>query len=159
MNGYHKLPEAARKVMTEDGYYITGDVFTRDAQGFYYFLGRTDDMFVCGGENIYPSEVEKMLEQHPAIQHCCVVPVADEIKGYKPAAFVIVKSGLAASELEIKNYALANAPPYQHPRQVWFLNELPLAGTNKIDRQLLMRLAEERTAAEANREPVAGDMR
>jgi acyl-coenzyme A synthetase/AMP-(fatty) acid ligase len=158
MNGYHKLPEAARKVMTQDGYYITGDVFTRDAKGFYYFLGRTDDMFVCGGENIYPSEVEKMLEQHPAILHACVVPVTDEIKGYKPAAFVIVKSGLAASEQEIKNYALANAPPYQHPRRVWFLNELPLAGTNKIDRQLLMRLAEERTA-EPNRKAIEGDTR
>jgi acyl-CoA synthetase (AMP-forming)/AMP-acid ligase II len=158
MNGYHKLAVAARKVMTEDGYYITGDVFTRDAQGFYYFLGRTDDMFVCGGENIYPSEVEKMLEQHPAIQHACVVPVAEEIKGYKPAAFVIVKSGLAANEQEIKNYALANAPPYQHPRRVWFLNELPLAGTNKIDRQLLMRLAEERTA-ELNRKAIEGDTR
>ena len=51
--------------MTADGYYHTGDVFRRDADGFYYFVGRADDMFVCGGENIYPGEVEKMLERHP----------------------------------------------------------------------------------------------
>jgi long-chain acyl-CoA synthetase len=146
MNGYHKLPEATRNVMTPDGYYITGDVFSRDAQGFYFFLGRTDDMFVCGGENIYPGEVEKMLERHPAIQQACVVPVADEIKGHKPAAFVILKPETEASEQEIKNYALANAPPYQHPRWVWFLKEFPLAGTNKIDTKALMKLAEERTA-------------
>jgi long-chain acyl-CoA synthetase len=146
MNGYHKLPEATRNVMTPDGYYITGDVFSRDDQGFYFFLGRTDDMFVCGGENIYPSEVEKMLERHPAIQQACVVPVADEIKGHKPAAFVILKPGEAASEREIKDYALANAPAYQHPRWVWFLKELPLAGTNKIDTKALMKIAEERTA-------------
>ncbi len=147
MNGYHKLPEATRNVMTADGYYITGDVFSRDAQGFYYFVGRADDMFVCGGENIYPSEVEKMLERHPAVQQTCVVPVEDEIKGHKPAAFVILKPGGHASEQEIKDYALANAPAYQHPRWVWFLNELPLAGTNKIDTQALMKLAEERTSA------------
>jgi long-chain acyl-CoA synthetase len=146
MNGYHKLPEATRNVMTSDGYYITGDVFSRDAEGFYFFLGRTDDMFVCGGENIYPSEVEKMLERHPAIQQACVVPVADEIKGHKPAAFVILKPETEGSEQEIKNYALANAPPYQHPRWVWFLKEFPLAGTNKIDTKALTKLAEERTA-------------
>jgi long-chain acyl-CoA synthetase len=149
MNGYHKLPEATRNVMTPDGYYITGDVFSRDAQGFYFFLGRTDDMFVCGGENIYPSEVEKMLERHPAIQQACVVPVADEIKGQKPAAFVILKPDRAVSEQEIKDYALANAPAYQHPRWVWFLEELPLAGTNKIDTKALMKLADEKALRHA----------
>src|SRR5438445_10823817 len=110
MNGYHKLPEATRKVMTPDGYYITGDVFSRDAQGFYFFSGRTDEMFVCGGENVYPSEVEKMLERHGAIQQACVVRVADEIKGEKPAAFVIRKPGTAGSEQQIKDYALVAAP-------------------------------------------------
>jgi acyl-CoA synthetase (AMP-forming)/AMP-acid ligase II len=147
MNGYHKLAEATQKVMTADGYYVSGDVFRRDAQGFYFFLGRADDMFVCGGENIYPSEVEKMLEQHPAIQQACVVPVPDEIKGHKPAAFVVLNAGLAASEQEIQDYALANAPPYQHPRWVWFLKELPLAGTNKIDTKGLIEIAAEKAAS------------
>jgi long-chain acyl-CoA synthetase len=156
MNGYHKLPEATRNVMTSDGYYVTGDVFSRDAHGFYFFLGRTDDMFVCGGENIYPSEVEKMLERHPAIQQACVVPVADEIKGHKPAAFVVLNPGAAASEQEVRDYALANAPAYQHPRWVWFLEALPLAGTNKIDTKALIGLAEEKAAARY-RETVAGD--
>jgi long-chain acyl-CoA synthetase len=157
MNGYHKLPELTQKVMTPDGYYVTGDVFRRDAQGFYFFVGRVDDMFVCGGENIYPSEVEKMLEQHPAVQQACVVPVADEIKGHKPAAFVILKPGAAASEAEIKDYALASAPSYQHPRRVWFVNELPLAGTNKIDTRVLMKLAEERVSAERHRGTAASE--
>jgi long-chain acyl-CoA synthetase len=157
MNGYHKLPEATRSVMTTDGYYVTGDVFSRDAQGFYFFLGRADDMFVCGGENIYPSEVEKMLERHPAVQQACVVSVEDEIKGQKPAAFVVLKPGTAASAQEIKDYALANAPAYQHPRRVWFLKELPLAGTNKIDTKALRNLAEEKIAAERHRETVASE--
>jgi len=96
-----------------------------------------------------------MLERHPAIQQACVVPVADEIKGHKPAAFVILKPGTMTTEGEIKDYALANAPPYQHPRRIWFINELPLAGTNKIDTNALTKLAEERVSAERYRETVA----
>jgi acyl-CoA synthetase (AMP-forming)/AMP-acid ligase II len=162
MNEYHKLPEATANVMTADGYYVTGDIFRRDAQGFYFFLGRVDDMFVSGGENIYPSEVEKMLERHPAVQQACVVPVMDEIKGHKPAAFVVLKPDTVTSEREIKDYALANAPPYQHPRRVWFVKELPLASTNKIDTKTLMRLAEENVGAEprkATSEAHIGDSR
>jgi acyl-CoA synthetase (AMP-forming)/AMP-acid ligase II len=140
MTGYHKLPDATRRVMTEDGYYVTGDVFRRDADGFFFFVGRADDMFVCGGENIWPGEVETMLERHPAVHQVCVVPVPDEMKAHKPVAFVVPRAGMKVSEDEIRRFALAHAPAYQHPRRVWFLDELPLAGTNKIDRR---RLAEQ----------------
>jgi long-chain acyl-CoA synthetase len=142
MKGYHKLAEASRAAFAADGYYITGDVFSVDANGFHTFVGRVDDMFVSGGENIYPSEVEKMLEHHPAVEQAAVIPIPDEIKGTKPVAFVVLKRGSAAEEEELKRYALANAPAYQHPRRVWFLPELPLAGTNKVDRKALARLAE-----------------
>jgi long-chain acyl-CoA synthetase len=141
MSGYHKLPEATRDVMTQDGFYITGDIFHRDSNGFYFFVGRTDDMFVCGGENIYPHEIEKMLERHPAVRQVCVVPVPDEIKNQKPVAFIVLKPGTVVSEQDFKVFALANAPAYQHPRSIWFLGELPLAGTNKVDRKELMGLA------------------
>jgi long-chain acyl-CoA synthetase len=137
MNGYHKLPDATYKALTADGFYITGDVFRRDADGFFFFVGRADDMFVCGGENIYPGEVEKMLERHPAVHQVCVVPVPDELKAHKPVAFVVPHAGATVSEDDIRQFALANAPAYQHPRRIWFLNELPLAGTNKIDRKRL----------------------
>jgi acyl-CoA synthetase (AMP-forming)/AMP-acid ligase II len=140
MHGYHKLPDATRKVMTAAGFYVTGDVFRRDADGFFFFVGRADDMFVCGGENIWPGEVETMLERHPAVHQVCVVPVPDEMKAHKPVAFVVPRAGARVSEDEIRQFALANAPAYQHPRRVWFLDELPLAGTNKIDRR---RLAEQ----------------
>jgi long-chain acyl-CoA synthetase len=141
MNGYHNQPETTRKAFTADGFYRTGDVFRRDEQGFYFYVGRTDDMFSCGAENIYPGEVEKMLERHPAIQQVAVVPVPDEIKGAKPVAFVVLRPGAKASEREIKEFALANAPAYHHPRRVWFLKELPLASTNKIDTGELIKIA------------------
>ncbi|HLY88700.1 MAG TPA: class I adenylate-forming enzyme family protein [Acetobacteraceae bacterium] len=141
MNCYHKLPDVTRKAITPDGFYITGDVFRRDTNDFYYFVGRADDMFVCGGENIYPGEVEKMLERHPAVHQACVVPIPDELKAHKPVAFIVARPDTAVGEDEIRQFALAHAPAYQHPRRVWFLDELPLASTNKIDRKRLMQQA------------------
>ncbi|MEA2903851.1 MAG: long-chain acyl-CoA synthetase [Alphaproteobacteria bacterium] len=140
MNGYHNRPDVTPP-FTADGFYITGDVFRRDADGFHYFVGRTDDMFVSGGENIYPADVERMLERHPDIAQAAVVPVDDEIKGQKPVAFVIRKPARTPSEEDVKQFALANAPAYQHPRFVWFVDELPLASTNKVDRAALHRTA------------------
>ena len=67
MSGYLNMPEKTREVLTADGWYISGDVFRRDADGAYFFVGRTDDMFVCGGENVFPGEVEHLLERHPDI--------------------------------------------------------------------------------------------
>jgi acyl-CoA synthetase (AMP-forming)/AMP-acid ligase II len=148
MNGYHNRPDV-KPPFTDDGFYITGDVFRRDRDGFHYFLGRTDDMFVSGGENIYPADVERMLETHPDVSQAVVIPVDDDIKGTKPVAFVIPKAGHKPTEDAIKQYALASAPAFQHPRFVWFVDELPLASTNKVDRAALRRLAQERVAAAA----------
>jgi len=97
-------------------------------------------MFVCGGENIYPGEVEQMLERHPLINQAAVIPVPDELKGLKPVAFVVRASGASLDEQAVKTYALANAPAYQHPRRVFFVPEMPLAGTNKIDKRRLARM-------------------
>ncbi len=133
MNGYHNRPDVPPP-FTEDGFYITKDVFRRDENGFHYFIGRTDDMFVSGGENIYPADVERMLETNPDVSQAAVIPVNDDIKGTKPVAFIIPKAGHAPTEDTIKKYALANAPAFQHPRFVWFVDELPLASTNKVDR-------------------------
>jgi acyl-CoA synthetase (AMP-forming)/AMP-acid ligase II len=145
MSGYHNRPEL--RPFTADGYYVTGDLFRRDENGFHIFVGRSDDMFVSGGENIFPAEVERMLERHPAVSQACVVPVPDELKGQKPVAFIVPRPGEAPGAEEIKAFALAHAPAFQHPRFVWFLDALPLAATNKIDRAQLIRLAAERTGA------------
>ncbi len=146
MLGYHNRPDLPPP-FSRDGFYRTGDVFRRDADGFHYFLGRTDDMFVSGGENIYPGDVERMLERHPAVAQACVVPIDDDIKGQKPVAFIIAKAGERTDAEDIKRFALAHAPAYQHPRFVWFLDRLPLSTTNKIDRAALKREAAKRVAA------------
>jgi long-chain acyl-CoA synthetase len=141
MLGYLNDPERTAAVLTPDGWYKSGDVFRRDENGCYWFVGRTDDMFVSGGENIFPSEVELVLARHPDVAQACVVPVPDEIKGTKPVAFVVPRAGSRPDEDAIKRFVLANAPAYQHPRRVFFVPELPLAGTNKVDRKALERIA------------------
>ena len=138
MTGYLNLAEKTKEVLTADGWYISGDVFRRDASGAHYFVGRSDDMFVCGGENIYPGEVEGMLVGHAEILQSCVVPVPDDIKGEKPIAFVVKTAGSGLDENDVKQFALRNAPAFQHPRLVVFMDELPLAGPGKIDRKSLI---------------------
>lgn len=147
MTGYLNREADTRKRLI-DGWYDTGDVMRRDRDGFFFFVGRADDMFQCGGENVYPGEVEKLLGRHPDVAQVCVVPVADEIKYQLPVAFVVPRPGARPSEDALRRFALDNGPAYAHPRAVWFVDELPLAGTNKIDRKALV----ERAAAAYSRE-------
>ena len=148
LSGYHNLPEKSAQVL-QDGWYYSGDVMRRDADGFYYFVGRADDMFVCGGENIYPVEVEKLLELHPDVRQSCVVPLADEERGQIPVAFVVRRDGSALDADGLKQHALANGPAYQHPRRIRFVSELPWAGTNKVDRNALLLQARQLEAHQA----------
>ena len=148
---YHNLPEETARAL-RDGWYYTGDICRRDAEGFYFYVGRMDDMFVSGGENIFPVEVESLLSRHPAVHQVLVLPFDHEMKGQVPYAFVVRRDGVSVTEEELKEFALANGPAYQHPRRVFFLDELPLAGTNKIDRDFLRRWVAEGVPA-----PVTGD--
>ncbi len=143
MPGYLNLPAKTAEAVTADGFYRTGDVMRRDEQGFYYFVGRVDDMFTVNGENVWPSEVEKVLEAHPDIAQACLVPVPDPVRGNMPVAFVATRPGANLDADAVKAHALAEAPAYMHPRRVHFLAELPLASTNKVDRAALaVRAAE-----------------
>ncbi len=150
MTGYLNR-EADTKKRLIDGWYDTGDVMRRDANGFVFFVGRADDMFQCGGENVYPGEVEKLLGRHPDVAQACVVPVPDEIKYQLPVAFVVPKPGTKPTEDVLRRFTLDNGPAYAHPRAVWFVDELPLAGTNKIDRKVLVDRAVATYAREAAR--------
>ncbi|MHB1329450.1 MAG: class I adenylate-forming enzyme family protein [Gemmatimonadales bacterium] len=140
MPGYLNLDQVTAE-RVRDGWYATGDLMRRDADGFFYFVGRADDMFVCGGENIYPGEVEKLLERHPDVAQAAVVPVPDEIKGQIPVAFIVSTPGRTPAEDDIKRYTLEHGPAYAHPRAVIFADEIPVAGTHKVDRQHLIREA------------------
>ncbi|MBL8672480.1 MAG: acyl--CoA ligase [Alphaproteobacteria bacterium] len=134
--GYYKLPDVNAKRIV-DGWLKTGDLFSRDQDGFLYFRGRTDDMFNSGGENVYPLEVENVLLKHPAVAECSVVPVPHAIKGEVPVAMIVLAQGRTAGEDEIKQFCLANGPAYAHPRRVIPVDALPLNGAGKIDRRIV----------------------
>ena len=103
-------------------------------------------VFVSGGENIFPGEVEALLLRHPAVHQALVMPFDHELKGQVPYAFVVIKDGAELTEDDLKQFALANGPAYQHPRRVIFLDQFPLAGTNKVDRERLRKRAAEGAA-------------
>ena len=136
MTGYHNRAELTAERVT-DGWYHTGDVMEADADGWHFVVGRVDDMFNCGGENVYPGDVEQMLERCPLVHQAGVVAVPDEVKGALPVAFVVPAPGAAPTEDDVKAWALANGPAYQHPRAVWVVDALPLASTAKLDKSAL----------------------
>jgi long-chain acyl-CoA synthetase len=144
--GYHNEPEITRAKLT-DGWLRTGDVFRRDKDGFFYFRSRIDDMFSCGGENIYPKEVENLLFAHPDVVNAVVAPVPHPVKGFVPAAMVIARAGSKVTAEELKAYCLDKGPAYSHPRYVDIVDALPLNGAGKIDRGLVQaRLGAARAA-------------
>ena len=136
MTGYLNRPELTADKL-RDGWIDTGDIMRRDADGWYYFIGRADDMFVCAGENVYPGQVERLLERHPDVLEVCVLPLADELRGQVPVAFVVARPGAQPTAQALKDHVLAHAAPHLYPRRVWFIERMPLAGTNKIDRHAL----------------------
>ncbi len=134
--GYYNEPEITRAKLT-DGWLHTGDIFCKDKDGFFYFRSRVDDMFSCGGENVYPKEVENLLFSHPDVVNAVVAPVSHPVKGFVPAAMVIARAGAAVTAEDLKSYCLDKGPAYSHPRFVDIVAALPLNGAGKIDRAVV----------------------
>jgi len=131
------------KNITSDGFFVTNDMFEIDQNGFYFFKGRKDDMFTCGGHNIYPKEIEKIIEEFPGVELAIVIGVEDLYKGFKPYAFVQGTKNLNLEEL--KRYLGNKLPKYSCPRNIWAIETLPLTPSKKIDinylkKQVLLRL-------------------
>ena len=139
--GYWKLPEVTKKKFRE-GWLCTGDLMRRDEDGFFYFVGRKDDMINVSGENVYPKEIVDVLLRHPNVREAYVIPVRHPVKGAVPIAFIVLSQAGTSAE-EIKQFYLKHGTPYAYPRQIYFLDSMPLGGTGKIDRAQLAKLAEE----------------
>jgi acyl-CoA synthetase (AMP-forming)/AMP-acid ligase II len=149
MMRYRNRPDLVPPV-TSDGFHHTGDLFEVDDQGFFWFAGREDDVFKCGGETVYPQAVEEALEAHPAVLSAVVLPVPDALKGRKPVAFVLVSPGFEFDERALQQHVLGRLEPFAHPRRIWPLDAFPLAAANKVDRK---RLAEAALLACAEERP------
>jgi benzoate-CoA ligase len=112
----------------------SGDKYSRDADGYYTYGGRSDDMLKVGGIYVSPFEVEACLMSHSAVLEAAVVGHADEEGLVKPKAYVVLKTGHAATEAELQSHVKGQLAPYKYPRWISFLNELPKTATGKIQR-------------------------
>ncbi|MFZ6183467.1 AMP-binding protein [Nannocystis pusilla] len=124
----------------EHGFFHTGDLARRDAEGFYYIVDRKKDMFISGGENVYPVEIEKILYEHPAVAQCAVISVPDAQWGEVGKAVVALRPGASASEAELLQRCRDHLARYKVPKSVVFLDALPLSPAGKILKRELRTL-------------------
>jgi long-chain acyl-CoA synthetase len=136
MAGYWQN-EAATSECLRDGWLHTGDICTRDADGYFYIVDRKKDLIISGGFNVYPTEIEEVLYQHKAIRHACVLGVADEFFGEVPKAFVTLHDGKTLNADELRDFLKERLIKYKVPRHFEFRDELPLSPIGKVLRKQL----------------------
>jgi 2-aminobenzoate-CoA ligase len=135
--GCRYLADERQKDYVRDGWNLTGDAYEMDADGYFYYRSRTDDMIISAGYNIAGAEVEDVLLRHPAVAECAVVGRADDERGQVVEAHVVLKDGnapTAAMALELQDFVKANIAPYKYPRSVKFTDRLPRTETGKLQR-------------------------
>jgi fatty-acyl-CoA synthase len=146
-SGYWNNPEATAASLDKLGWFHTGDLARRDEDGFYYIAGRTKDMLISGGVNIYPAEIEGVLLLHEAVQDAAVVGVAHETWGEVGVAFVVVRPGCNVSGAELGEYLMERLAKYKVPREFVFVESLPRTAYGKVvKRELQERYAKSRGA-------------
>ncbi len=131
-SGYFNNPEASREAVDADGWFHTGDLARVDEDGFYFIVDRKKDLFISGGENVYPAEIEKALYEHPAVAQCAVIGVPDEKWGEVGKAVVVLKPNASATESELIDHCRARLARYKAPKSVTFVDALPLSAAGKI---------------------------
>jgi fatty-acyl-CoA synthase len=142
--GYWRNPEATAAVL-RDGWLHTGDVAEADGDGCFWLRGRLKDMYISGGENVYPAEVEAVLHEHPAVADAAVVGVADDRWGEVGVAFVVTRS--AVDEQELLDHCAERLARFKVPKRVRFLDALPLSAMNKVLKDELRALDAEEVPA------------
>ena len=140
-SGYWNNPEATAAVMDDEGWFHTGDLVYHDEEWYFYVVDRKKDMFISGGENVYPAEIEAALYKHPAVHMCAVIGVPHAKWGEVGLACVVLKPGASATEEEVIAFMQDHLARFKVPKSVEFLTELPISAAGKIlKRELQERL-------------------
>jgi acetyl-CoA synthetase len=137
--GYFKNPEGTARKFSGD-WCRTGDLATRDGDGYLWYQGRADDMFKAAGYRIGPSEIENCLVKHPAVANAAVVPSPDETRGNVVKAFIVLAAGndpSASLEQDIRSHVRKFLAPYEYPKEIEFIDALPMTTTGKVQRRVL----------------------
>jgi acyl-CoA synthetase (AMP-forming)/AMP-acid ligase II len=138
--GYYKNPAATAAAFHPDGWFRTGDVGMRDADGFFFITGRLKELIIKGGENIAPREIDEVLLRHPAVLDAAAVGVADKHYGQEIVACVIRRAGTDCSAEEIRAFCLEHLGKYKTPKAIHFVDELPRGPSGKVQRLKLLDL-------------------
>ena len=136
MRGYF----ASTQGLDGDGWWHSGDLATLDTDGYLKIVGRKKDMYIRGGFNVYPAEVEAALCQHPAVLLCAVTSFEDPVLGERGRAYVVCEDSAVAAEDELQEFCRQRIADYKVPDEVVFVPELPLAGPGKVDRSALKQI-------------------
>jgi acetyl-CoA synthetase len=147
--GYWNQPEATARKYTGD-WCRTGDLATRDAEGYLWYQGRADDVFKAAGYRIGPSEIENCLVKHASVANAAVVPKPDAERGNLVKAYVVLSAGFAASDAlvqELQQHVRGLLAPYEYPKEIEFIAALPMTTTGKVQRRVLRLKEEERAAS------------
>ena len=140
MKGYYGKPEETRGVIDAEGWFATGDIGHLDQDGFLTITGRVKEMLIIGGENVFPREIEEVLENHEAVARAAVIGVPDDLRGEVPVAFVLAKPDAEITEQGLRNYAKESLAGFKVPKRVVIRNELPTGPTGKILKRRLGEL-------------------
>jgi len=135
--GYWNNPAATDAAM-QGGWFHTGDLGRRDAEGFLHLVGRKNDLIICAGENVYAAEVERAIEQHPQVAEAAVVGMPDAKRGEVPAAFVRLENGQAPAEAELLKFLDGKLAGFKRPRKMWFVDDFPRNRAGKVLKRELM---------------------
>jgi long-chain acyl-CoA synthetase len=140
MQGYYKDPEQTAAVLDSDGWLHTGDLAYRDADGYFFVVGRSKELIIKGGVNIAPRQIDEVLESHPAVQEAAVVGVPDHYLGEDLVAFVILRPGIACDERELLVFCESRLGPFKTPTRIHMVRDLPKGPSGKVQR---LRLRDE----------------
>jgi acyl-CoA synthetase (AMP-forming)/AMP-acid ligase II len=139
LKGYYRNPEATA-IAFRNGWFHTGDIGYRDADGYYFIVDRKSDMIIRGGENIYPREIDEVLYQHPAVASAAAVGVPDQLYGEEVAAFVVLRDGASVSEEEVIQFCKDRLADFKCPKSVRFVADIPKGPTGKLLKRELANL-------------------
>jgi len=139
LKGYYKN-DVANATAFRNGWFHTGDIGYRDADGFYYIVDRKSDMIIRGGENIYPREIDEVLYQHPGVAAAAAVGVPDELYGEEVAAVIVLKPEASVSEQEVIDYCKARLADFKCPKSVRFVEDVPKGPTGKLLKREIAKL-------------------
>jgi fatty-acyl-CoA synthase len=134
MLGYYKMPDKTRETIDDEGWLHTGDLGVMNAEGYINIVGRTKDMIIRGGENIYPREIEELLMRHPKIEDAYVIGVPDFKWGEQVCAVVKPRSGMVITSQEIHEFLVPDLAHHKIPRYVQVIDEFPLTGSGKVQK-------------------------